>query len=32
KVVHHYCAAIVSIWLTSRIYRRSVWKITARPS
>ena len=22
KVVHHYCAAIVSIWLTSRIYRR----------
>ncbi len=32
KVVHHYCAAIVSIWLTSRIYRRFVWKITARPS
>ncbi len=32
KVVHHYCAAIVSIWLTSRIYRRSVWKITAEPS
>lgn len=32
KVVHHYCAAIVSIWLTSRIYRRFVWKITAVPS
>ena len=32
EAVHHYCAAIVSIWLTSRIYRRFVWKITAGPS